>query len=296
MSLNYRRSQVERLSKDLAALEGKLAQAHERAARSRAAALRVSGSISKSTSASSAAAKLREARRHEEAAVADEKKAADISAQIAAKRKASVAAQHQVSKAEESERKKQVAAVERQRRDDLRRIAELERARRVMPVGPFAPVESVSSPASAAATEEFEYEVCLSYAGEQRSYVEMVARGLEAASVRCFYDEDEKVKLWGKDLVEEFDRIYRRASRYCVMFISADYARKEWTRHERRSALARALTEQGVYVLPARFDDTELPGLPPTTAYLNLSEIAPDTLVKFIVETITDSAADGRQA
>ena len=129
-----------------------------------------------------------------------------------------------------------------------------------------------------------EYDACLSFAGEERGYVELVARGLKDAGLRVFYDEDEKVWLWGKDLIEHFDRIYRVASRYCVMFISAAYAAKEWTRLERRSALARALTEQGEYILPARFDDTELPGMPPTIAYIELSELAPATLVEFIVE------------
>ncbi len=90
----------------------------------------------------------------------------------------------------------------------------------------------------------------------------------------------------GKDLVEHFDYIYRQASRYCVMFISAAYAAKPWARHERRSALARALEEEGEYILPARFDDTELPGLRPTVHYLDLREIAPATLVEFIVEKL----------
>lgn len=122
----------------------------------------------------------------------------------------------------------------------------------------------------------------------------MVARGLQAAGVRYFYDQDEAVELWGKDLAEHFDYIYRLASRYCVMFISADYALKEWTRHERRSALARALTQEGEYVLPARFDDTALPGLRPTTAYLDLVEVAPATLVEFIVEKVGARFEDSR--
>jgi hypothetical protein len=128
--------------------------------------------------------------------------------------------------------------------------------------------------------------VCLSFAGEERAYVELVARGLKESGLRVFYDEDEKVRLWGKDLIEHFDRIYRIASRYCVMFISAAYAAKVWTRLERRSALARALTEQGEYILPVRFDDTELPGMPPTITYIELSELAPATLVEFIVEKV----------
>jgi hypothetical protein len=45
------------------------------------------------------------------------------------------------------------------------------------------------------------------------------------------------------NLTEHFDRIYREASRLCVMCISEHYARKPWTRYERRSAPARALIE-----------------------------------------------------
>jgi hypothetical protein len=67
--------------------------------------------------------------------------------------------------------------------------------------------------------------------------------------------------LWGKDLYEHLDYIYGRAARYCVLFISNDYAKKVWTTHERRSAQARALEEHEEYILPARFDDTEVPAL-----------------------------------
>ena len=52
-------------------------------------------------------------------------------------------------------------------------------------------------------------------------------------------------------------RIYARESAAVVVFISADYAGRDWTRLERRAAFSRAVTEAGVYVLPARFDDSE---------------------------------------
>lgn len=74
------------------------------------------------------------------------------------------------------------------------------------------------------------------------------------------------------------------------MFISAEYAAKEYTRLERRSALDRAMREAGAYILPARFDDTELPGLRPNVAYLDLGETAPATLVDFIRRKL-DTAA-----
>jgi hypothetical protein len=119
------------------------------------------------------------------------------------------------------------------------------------------------------------YEVVLSFAGEDREYVEQVAEHLRAHSVRCFYDKFEEVDLWGKDLVEYFDRVYRGTARYCVMFISEHYEKKIWTIHERRSALAKAIQEKQEYILPARFDDTEIPGIRPTVGYVSLKDKTP---------------------
>jgi hypothetical protein len=44
------------------------------------------------------------------------------------------------------------------------------------------------------------YDVCLSFAGEQRAYVEKVAQALQERGVRVFYDVYERATLWGKDL------------------------------------------------------------------------------------------------
>lgn len=85
-------------------------------------------------------------------------------------------------------------------------------------------------------TSEPRYDVALSFAGEERQYVDAVAAHLKNASVKVFYDDYEKVQLWGKDLYLHLDWVYRKASRYCVVFVSEDYARKVWTNHERRSA------------------------------------------------------------
>jgi hypothetical protein len=143
-------------------------------------------------------------------------------------------------------------------------------------------------PRPAAAFSET-FDVCLSFAGEQRDYVERIAEALKNAGLRVFHDQDKDIaaRLWGRDLGETLDYVYREGSRFCLMFISADYAEKAWTRHERRSALARAV-EQDEYVLPARFDDTELPGFRPTIGYVDLREIAPATLVEFVLTKFDD--------
>ena len=105
------------------------------------------------------------------------------------------------------------------------------------------------------------WDVALSFAGAQRDYVEQVARALKARGVRCFYDADEQIELWGKYLAEELPAIYGEQAAAVVVFVSAEYAARDWTRLERRAALDRAVRERREYVLPARFDDTPLPGL-----------------------------------
>ncbi len=47
------------------------------------------------------------------------------------------------------------------------------------------------------------WDVVLSFAGAQRDYVGQVAAALKARGVRCFYDADEQIDLWGKYLAEE---------------------------------------------------------------------------------------------
>ena len=57
---------------------------------------------------------------------------------------------------------------------------------------------------------DFEYDVCLSFAGENRSYVTRVAAYLKAKGARVFYDVDEQLKLWSADLYAYLDDIYRK--------------------------------------------------------------------------------------
>ena len=133
---------------------------------------------------------------------------------------------------------------------------------------------------------EPEFHVALSFAGEQRTDVREVASELAKHGVRTFFDEENEVALWGKNLIEEFQRIYMTDSHVVVMFISKEYAEKPWTRHERRSALARALQERREYVLPARFDDTVLDGLDPNLGYLPLRDRSPQQLAEAILQKL----------
>jgi TIR domain len=130
------------------------------------------------------------------------------------------------------------------------------------------------------------YDVCLSFADEQRPYVDEVARLLEKSGVRVFYDAFETANLWGRDLYEYLTEIYSRRSRFCVLFASADYFRKAWTNHERAAAQERALRSEDVYVLPVRFDETRIPGLLSSVGHVDATRTSPAELVTHLLDKL----------
>ena len=128
----------------------------------------------------------------------------------------------------------------------------------------------------------------MSFAGAQRMYVERVAGVLLAGGVRCFYDADQVTSLWGRHLSEELTRVYGQESAAVVVFVSAEYAAGPWTVLERRAALSRAARERREYVLPARFDDTPLPGILPDVVFLDLRDLAPEEFAEVIRAKLAD--------
>lgn len=132
----------------------------------------------------------------------------------------------------------------------------------------------------------FEYDVGLSFAGEQRDYVDQVASDLRSRGIRPFYDDYERGVLWGKDLYAHLTEVYQHKCEYCVIFVSRAYAAKVWPNRERQSAQARALEENREYILPARFDDTPIPGLLNTVGFVDLSQTTPTELGDLIAEKL----------
>jgi hypothetical protein len=146
-------------------------------------------------------------------------------------------------------------------------------------------------PGAPAATKLQEYDVALSFAGEDRGYVERVAQLLRDRDVSVFYDRFAEAELWGKDLYTHLSDLYTKRARFCVMFLSKAYASKAWTNHERAAAQQRAFEDRQDYILPARFDDTEIPGIRSTTGYVDLRNRSPEQLVDLILEKVRPTGA-----
>ena len=137
--------------------------------------------------------------------------------------------------------------------------------------------------------EKEKYDVAFSFASEDRDFVSSVARYLIENNVRVFYDAFEQISLWGEHLPETLDRVYRHESRFVVVFISQAYAKSIWTRFEIRSIISATMNLNTSYMLPARFDDTELPGIQPTIAYIDLRNETASTFSDKILQKLRNA-------
>ena len=134
----------------------------------------------------------------------------------------------------------------------------------------------------------YEYDIAISYADEDRSYVDALVPALESRGIRFFYDKFEVHNLWGKNLIEYLYDVYSKKARYCVVLVSRYYVKPEkvWTRHERKSAQERALHQESEYLLPIRLDDTSVPGLPDTVCYIRFKDYTVDEIADLVLRKL----------
>lgn len=109
---------------------------------------------------------------------------------------------------------------------------------------------------------------------------------LDASGVQIFYDRLEQASLWGKDLFQHFQKIYRDEAEFCIMFISEHYVGKSWTKHEAHQAQSRSFADEKEYILPVRLDESVIPGLNPTIGYIDLRQLDLEQLVDLTLEKL----------
>lgn len=142
---------------------------------------------------------------------------------------------------------------------------------------------------------EFEYDVAISFAGPQRSLARRICELLVARHVKVFYDEFEQARLWGKELAVYLDDVFQHKPRFCIVITSKAYLERDWTRHELSAALSRAISQRTDYILPLRTDDTDIPGIPRTRAYIDARILSVEEIANLVVRKLledTQGASD----
>ncbi|MEO8355028.1 MAG: TIR domain-containing protein [Chloroflexota bacterium] len=136
--------------------------------------------------------------------------------------------------------------------------------------------------------DPFEYDVALSFAGEDGKVAEEFARLLAAKNITEFHDEYE-AGGWGMDLVAHLVNMYAKKARYLVLLMSQHYPLKKWTAAERTSAQERALRDADEYILPIRLDDTDVPGITEAAGYRDLRQHSMGSIFNFLEQKLAET-------
>src|SRR5215470_20261036 len=126
------------------------------------------------------------------------------------------------------------------------------------------------------------YQIALSYAEEDRDYVGKVAAALDKYGIRYFDERAEPQTYWGKYRSEEIAEIYNHQTDHVVLFISQAYVSSLSTTRERRLAVGLMDKQREPFVLPARFDKSEVPGLPTDVVPVELAGFTPEEFAGII--------------
>jgi hypothetical protein len=79
---------------------------------------------------------------------------------------------------------------------------------------------------------QFQYDVALSFAGEDREYARRLNDHLEEYGLAAFYDETEKSRILANDVEAILGPIYEKDCRYVVGIFGEMYGIKQWTLFE----------------------------------------------------------------
>lgn len=117
--------------------------------------------------------------------------------------------------------------------------------------------------------EVYEFDIAISFAGENRSLAKHIAEQLLSLDVQVFYDENFEANYLGKAWTKEFARIFGTASRYVVCLLDVHHQEKIWPTFEREVFAPRV---QRGEVIPVFLDDTPFVGIPQDVVGINFKD------------------------
>ncbi len=118
----------------------------------------------------------------------------------------------------------------------------------------------------------YKYDLAISFASEQEDRVYAFFNAFEEAGLRVFFAPElqRRGQFFGRDLPDELKRAFQSESRWCVVFASNEYVSKNWAGFERQ-IIVDSFIQRGNrdYVLPIKFDDVKIDGLPDSLGHMS---------------------------
>ena len=106
---------------------------------------------------------------------------------------------------------------------------------------------------------DFEFDVAISFAGENRELAQFIADNLTTLDVPVFFDAMFEANYLGKAWSQQFKEIFANKSRFVVCILDEHHLKKIWPTFEREHFVPR-IADEGV--IPIFLDETKFPGLP----------------------------------
>lgn len=145
-----------------------------------------------------------------------------------------------------------------------------------------------SSPLPQKKVADKRFAVALSFPGEHRGYVKIVAEELKdhLSDEKVFYDDWYKAELARPNLDIYLQAIYREKSELVVVFLCAEYEAKSWCGLEWRAVRDLLKEKQEEAIMPVRFDKTHISGLFSIDGYIDAENLEPKVVAKLIIERL----------
>lgn len=175
--------------------------------------------------------------------------------------------------------------------------AECGAPRQTSAAGPFTSSWDVGPAVETGGMEDKQYDIAVSFAGEQRDYVERVVAACKQRGLVVFYDRDKNNDWWGGNFIRQQRTVYSSRTRFFVPFISNEYLSRPIPMDEFSSAMMTAVKQGDGYILPVLMGNTTVPVdlLHPHVHYLRAEDYSPEALADALVRKI-GSARDAGQA
>ena len=135
---------------------------------------------------------------------------------------------------------------------------------------------------------ELRFKVALSFAGERRPYVSATVDALRSCLPpdSVFYDFDYQAQLARPNLDVLLQDIYLNRSDLLVVFLSKDYADKEWCGLELRAIRDLIKRKSDDKIMFVRLDDAQVEGIFSIDGYVDAKDLSAQNLAELILQRI----------
>ncbi len=138
---------------------------------------------------------------------------------------------------------------------------------------------------------DIKFKIGMSFAGERRAYVAEVVNALRATvdPDAIFYDHDYQGQLARPNLDTLLQDIYRNQCELIVVFLCAEYAKKQWCGLEWRAIRDIIKSKKDDQVMFVRFDDAPVDGFFSIDGCIDARSVGPQEVAGFILDRLAHS-------